>query len=505
MTLRVGRSSRLLAALVAVLLTALAMLSTSPPAAEAATAASFVGKTSAANSSRSLSVPAPQGVAAGDVQLAVVAVSTGSETVSTPSGWTLVKSSTVTSGDTFRAYVFSSTTATGATTFTKSGNRQWQVARLAYRGSAGIGPSAITISPTGSSHALPKVSTSGTQDRVVGAVVTDGVQLSSAPGSGWTERHDRSTGVGADPKEFESIGVVDRVVASPSAVTGSVSTSARQRSIAVSAVLRSSGAAKPGVLPYWGEPSLAQEFEGSTLDPAVWQVRSGFGLGNDSGYLLSENVEVANGHLRLISKKLPTPITTAGRTRYVSTASLWTQNKWSQRGGRFEARMRMDWPEGAAPKIWPGWWSRAVGASGEVDFFESIAGPHLQGARHPHGAPSYTLHESTNHEAGTVKIEKKELAVDAFDGRWHTFAMEWFPPGTDSNPRMDFYRDGVKVYTARYADHPWLDRSHPGDIYLRMDLQAGGSWHGYVDAKDAAAYGDGKVMEIDYVRAWELP
>jgi hypothetical protein len=166
------------------------LLVSSPASADPA----FVGVTENSNSATSLSVSAPAGLQAGDVQVAVVTVATSSETVTTPSGWTLRASEVNTATDSFRSYVFTSTSVTGSQTFTKSGTRSWQIVRAAYSGTGGFSSAAIVTSSTAStSHALPGGVSLDAGGLVVGGVAADGdppaAQSFTAP-SGFTERFD---------------------------------------------------------------------------------------------------------------------------------------------------------------------------------------------------------------------------------------------------------------------------------------------------------------------------
>jgi len=196
-------------------------------AAHAAGTPTYVGKTTASGANTSLTLAAPTGTVSGDVQVAFVEVGTNSETLgAAPSGWTLKQIAHNTSGsNSSQTAIYTSTTATGNVTFTKSGSRGWVITRLDYTNASGVGATAISgVQANGTSHATPSITTTGATSLVVGMVGADrnsgpANQTWSSP-SGWTERQDTDVSLGSNPDvESETVGDV-AVATSGTATTG---------------------------------------------------------------------------------------------------------------------------------------------------------------------------------------------------------------------------------------------------------------------------------------------
>jgi hypothetical protein len=160
----------------------------------------FVAKVDNSGASNSPSCAAPAGVQSGDYQLMVITSGSGSETMSTvPTGWTLVGSTTGTTGaagaSTRAFWVYESTTDTGTATFTKSGTRGWLASRHAWRGHGGRTINAVLANDetAATTIASPAISTLRADSLVIFAAYNDMEALAagtwSVP-SGWNERSD---------------------------------------------------------------------------------------------------------------------------------------------------------------------------------------------------------------------------------------------------------------------------------------------------------------------------
>lgn len=197
----------------------------------------YVSKTSAnQESSTSLTIPAPAGVTSGMRQFVVLGFNSGDEpTNNTPTGWTQILAydnphAAGGAGENERVEVWTSTTDTGAVTFTKGGSViRWYGLRTAYAGVDSI--AGITSQPqTGNNtrsntHTIPSQTTTVAKSMVL-AFLTSETNIGetwTSPG-GWSERHNANVGsVGLDPLH---ISLVDRVEATPTTVSGHSFTSA---------------------------------------------------------------------------------------------------------------------------------------------------------------------------------------------------------------------------------------------------------------------------------------
>lgn len=117
-------------------------------------------------------------------------------------------------------------------------------------------------------------------------------------------------------------------------------------------------------------------FDGSSLDLTKWEPWTGVPRKPPTAWHLPENIEVSDGILKIISKKLDTPYTGTwifweANQPIVQTADfdyttgeLWTNQKFSY--GKFEARVKIPKGKGFGPAFWlyggPPW--------NEIDIFE---------------------------------------------------------------------------------------------------------------------------------------
>jgi len=161
-----------------------------PPAGIAFRAASSANNTTAT----SLVIPAPGGIASGDVLLAVV-TARGGPTITAPAGWTLVRSDI--SGSTVRQLVFVKT-AGGAEpasyTFTLSSAQSAAGGIVAYSGVDGSNPidaAGGQANASSTSISAPSITTTGTDRMLVGFFGTAALTTVSPPG-GMTERFDQT-------------------------------------------------------------------------------------------------------------------------------------------------------------------------------------------------------------------------------------------------------------------------------------------------------------------------
>jgi beta-glucanase (GH16 family) len=182
-----------------------------------------------------------------------------------------------------------------------------------------------------------------------------------------------------------------------------------------------------------------------------------------------------------------------GVERNYTSARLKTQGHFSQRYGRFEARIQL--PSGRG--VWPAFWllgddigTAGWPACGEIDIMENIGsepatihgsmhGPGYSGA-HPLTA-TYTLPQE--------KTPKTPRFSDAF----HIFAVEWEPE------RVRFYVDGKLYATQTRADLPAGTRwvfDHP--FFVILNVAVGGNWPGSPDASTVFP----QRMLVDYVRVY---
>ena len=247
---------------------------------------------------------------------------------------------------------------------------------------------------------------------------------------------------------------------------------------------------RPGWKLVWSDEFNSPD--ASPVDTTKWVSESGGnGWGNQElEYYTArpENAFEQGGNL--VIKVLQEKYTGAdGVTRDYTSARLKTLGKFSQKYGRFEARIKI--PEGQG--IWPAFWMLGddigkVGwpKCGEIDIMENIG-------KEPamvHG----TIH-GPGYSGGKGISAPYSLPPDQhFANDFHLYAVEWEPKA------IRFYVDDHLYATRTPADLPkgtkWV-YAHP--FFLLMNVAVGGGWPGNPDATTVFP----QAMLVDYVRVYK--
>jgi beta-glucanase (GH16 family) len=230
--------------------------------------------------------------------------------------------------------------------------------------------------------------------------------------------------------------------------------------------------------------------DGSAPDPAKWIPESGgSGWGNNELQYYTprlRNVRQEKGNLVIEATKEKFAASDGVQRNYTS-ARLKTQGRFSQRYGRFEARIQI--PSGQG--VWPAFWLlgddfSTVGwpACGEIDIMENV------------GSEPATIHGSL-HGPGYSGVNPLTTAYALprghFTDGFHVFALTW-------EPRViRFYVDGKLYATKTPADIPAGQRwvyDHP--FFIILNLAVGGNMPGSPD--DSTVFP--QRMMVDYVRVY---
>jgi beta-glucanase (GH16 family) len=248
--------------------------------------------------------------------------------------------------------------------------------------------------------------------------------------------------------------------------------------------------ARPGWKLVWSD-----EFDGangSPIDPSKWVAESGGnGWGNQELEYYTgraENVIQQSGNL--VIKALEEKYSGAdGVTRNYTSGRLKTQSKFSQKYGRFEARIKIPYGQG----IWPAFWmlgddigKKGWPKCGEIDIMENIG-------KEPamvHG----TIHGPGYSGAKGIGAAFELPAGQRFADDFHVFAVEWEPKA------IRFYVDDHLYQTRTPADLPkgakWAYK-HP--FFVLLNVAVGGEWPGNPDASSTFP----QTMLVDYVRVFQ--
>ncbi len=177
-----------------------------------------------------------------------------------------------------------------------------------------------------------------------------------------------------------------------------------------------------------------------------------------------------------------------GLPRSYTSARMHTRGKFSQRYGRFEARIRI--PRGQG--IWPAFWMMGIDLpqvgwpqSGEIDIVENI-GRELSTVHGTIHGPGYSGAKGVS---SSVTLPRGRKFADKF----HVFAVEWEPGN------IRFFVDRKLYRTMTPADLP------PGTVwafhrpfFLILNVAVGGDWPGNPDSSTVFP----QMMQVDYVRVY---
>jgi len=239
----------------------------------------------------------------------------------------------------------------------------------------------------------------------------------------------------------------------------------------------------------------SDEFDGaaqSSPDSTKWSLEvGGRGWGNNELEYYTNQLKNAfiNGKGQVVIAALQEKYTGPDNvTRNYTSARLITKGKFTQKFGKFEARIKLPFGQG----IWPAFWllGSDIDAAGwpqcgEIDIMENIG-------REPsanHGslhAPGYFGEHSLT---GIYTLQNGKHFSDVY----HVFAIEWEPTA------IRFYVDGDLYETRTPADvHAggrWVF-DHP--FFILLNVAVGGNWPGSPDASTSWP----QTMLVDYVRVY---
>lgn len=232
------------------------------------------------------------------------------------------------------------------------------------------------------------------------------------------------------------------------------------------------------------------------VDSGKWTAETGGGgWGNQELQYYANSIENAyhdgGGSLVIKAIKLAPPLNLTcwyGSCQYTS-ARLITKQKFEQKYGRFEARIKI--PKGQG--MWGAFWmlgndiDKAGWAQcGEIDIMENIGREPATAYGTIHG-PGYSGAKGVG---GSYVLPDKQLFADDF----HVYATEW------SENKIQFFVDGNLYKTITPKDIPqgseWV-YDHP--FFMILNLAVGGPWGGNPDNTTTFP----GVMTIDYVRVYK--
>ena len=252
-----------------------------------------------------------------------------------------------------------------------------------------------------------------------------------------------------------------------------------------------------GAVPEVGTPwklVWSDEFngvDGSPPDLAKWTYDTGGGgWGNkelESYTSRLENVQQRGGNLVITAMREKYTGLDAV-TRPYTSARLTTKGQFSQKYGRFEARLKLPLGKG----IWPAFWMLGANIgkvrwpdAGEIDVMENIGEA---------GRIYSTLHGPGYSGAEGISAPYDLPAGESVNTGFHVYAVEWSPE------RIRFYLDDRLIVERTPRDLPtgtkWV-YDHP--FFMILNVAVGGEWPGYPD--DTTVFP--QSMLVDYVRVYK--
>mmetsp|Transcript_12649 Transcript_12649/g.21496 ORF Transcript_12649/g.21496 Transcript_12649/m.21496 type:complete len:198 (-) Transcript_12649:66-659(-) len=175
-----------------------------------------------------------------------------------------------------------------------------------------------------------------------------------------------------------------------------------------------------------------------------------------------------------------------------TSARMLTRLDWKYGRFRIRARLANCTGLGTWPAIWmlPTEWKYGGWPdSGEIDIMEHVG--------YDLGAVLGTVHtKAFNHIIGTQRGSVLTTHVED----WHVYDILW------TEDRIDFMIDNVKYFEfAKVAEATSAEWPFDQNFHLILNVAVGGGFGGAKGVDKDAFGGFGQIMEIDYVRVYQLP
>jgi len=242
------------------------------------------------------------------------------------------------------------------------------------------------------------------------------------------------------------------------------------------------------------ELSWSEEFDqqSTTLNPDIWNYDLGYGdngWGNNEWQLYtnsSDNVKVQDGMLMLTAQcvsGIP-----GKRNGSITSARINTKNKFSQKYGKVEARIKVP----ASTGIWPAFWMLGSNIDlaswpkcGEIDIME------ISPLYHNDKTTMCTVHwydeqTASNQNYGTHKEMNVPLTAD-----FHNYSVEW------DKQRIIGKIDGI-TYFVKTID-PATMSEFLNKFFLVLNVAVGGNLGGIPDNTTQWP----QTMFVDWIRVYE--
>lgn len=220
----------------------------------------------------------------------------------------------------------------------------------------------------------------------------------------------------------------------------------------------------------WGNAELQVYFDPSFLGLGIDPFRVGGGALTIQAAPLSADAKAAVQ--RAIAQEQPKIRDGALRNVRYSSGLISTRGRFAQTYGYFEMKAR--WSGGKG--LWPAFWMLPENGKWppEIDILEA------------HGDKPRIAYHSVH--STVQKAVTKTGAISGTGQDYHLYGVLW------TRQSLDYYIDGVKTVSLPTPS----DMHQP--MYLLANLAVGGRWPGNPDAATKLP----ATMQIDYIRAWKF-
>ncbi len=231
----------------------------------------------------------------------------------------------------------------------------------------------------------------------------------------------------------------------------------------------------------------SDEFNGTSLDQSKWSNETGNNNGNNNEW------EYYTSRTQNCSVKDSVLTITALKENYsgfnYTSARINTQNKFSFKYGKIEARIKLPYGKG----MWPAFWLLGVNINsvgwpscGENDIMEMIGG---------NGRTSTTVFSDSTvygsaHWGGDYS-RSYTLNSGTFADDYHIFSITW------DRKQIVWYVDSI-AYSSIDITPAGLS-AFQNKFFIILNLAVGGSWPGYPDNTTIFP----QTMMVDYVRVYQ--
>ncbi len=245
---------------------------------------------------------------------------------------------------------------------------------------------------------------------------------------------------------------------------------------------------------YWDKAELvwSDEFDGNTLSANEWNFETGsHGWGNNEwqNYVANDNVEVSDGTLKIIAKR----VGDGQKVGDYTSTRLNSKNSFTY--GRMEIRAKI--PEHRGNGIWPALWMlgsniQTVGwpACGEIDIMEYVS--------FEPNKTYFSIHSTANNHKNGTQITSGPIALETIEEEFHNYGILW------TDEYLKFYIDDIDNIQLTFQRPDIFNSDNwpfSKSFYFLINIAVGGDWGGREGVDDDIFPA---TMEVDYVRVYQV-